>query len=66
VSFLNVGSVGKPKDGDWRACYAVFDTATLDVQFVRVAYDIATVTDAIRKSELPAEFAVDLEQAGGH
>jgi putative phosphoesterase len=66
VLFLNVGSVGKPKDGDWRACYAVFDTATLDVQFVRVAYDIATVTDAIRKSELPAEFAVDLEQAGGH
>ena len=66
VLFLNVGSVGRPKDGDWRACYAVFDTATLDVQFVRVAYDIATVTDAIRKSELPAEFAVDLEQAGGH
>jgi putative phosphoesterase len=66
VLFLNVGSVGKPKDGDWRACYAVFDTATLDVQFVRVAYDIATVTDAIRKSELPAEFAVDLEQGGGH
>lgn len=66
VLFLNVGSVGKPKDGDWRACYAVFDTATLDVQFVRVAYDIATVTDAIRESDLPDEFAVDLEQAGGH
>jgi putative phosphoesterase len=27
VLFLNVGSVGKPKDGDWRACYAVLDTS---------------------------------------
>jgi putative phosphoesterase len=64
VLFLNVGSVGKPKDGDWRACYAILDTATLDVEFVRVTYDIGAVTDAIRKSELPAEFAADLEQAG--
>jgi putative phosphoesterase len=66
VLFLNVGSVGKPKDGDWRACYAILDSETLDVQFIRVTYDIAAVTDAIRTSELPAEFAADLEQAGGH
>lgn len=25
VLFVNVGSVGKPKDGDWRACYAILD-----------------------------------------
>jgi putative phosphoesterase len=64
VLFLNVGSVGKPKDGDWRACYASLDTAGLDVEFVRISYDIGAVTDAIRKSELPTEFAADLEQAG--
>ena len=65
VLFLNVGSVGKPKDGDWRACYAILDpTAAQPVYFVRVEYDIHTVTDAIRHSELPPEFADDLEHGG--
>jgi putative phosphoesterase len=66
VLFVNVGSVGKPKDCDWRACYAILDTATTEVHFVRVEYDIQLVTQAIRQSELPAEFATDLELAGGH
>lgn len=65
VWFVNVGSVGKPKDGDWRACYAMLDvTADPPASFVRVQYDIATVTGAIRASELPHEFATDLERAG--
>jgi putative phosphoesterase len=64
VLFLNVGSVGKPKDGDWRACYAVLDTSSLAVQFVRLEYDLTKVTAAIRESELPHEFATDLEVAG--
>lgn len=64
VLFLNVGSVGKPKDGDRRACYAVLDPARLDAQFVRVEYDVAQVTAAIRRSDLPHEFATDLEVAG--
>jgi len=66
VLFVNVGSVGKPKDGDWRACYAILDTATAEVHFVRVEYDIHLVTQAIRESELPDEFATDLEKAGRH
>jgi predicted phosphodiesterase len=65
VWFINVGSVGKPKDGDWRACYAVLDPgADPPVSFLRVPYDIQTVTDAIRSSDLPHEFAADLEQGG--
>lgn len=65
VWFVNVGSVGKPKDGDWRACYAILDvTADPPASFVRVPYDIETVTRAIRSSELPHEFAADLERAG--
>lgn len=64
VLFLNAGSVGKPKDGDTRACYAILDTRTRSVEFVRVEYDIARVTRAIRASELPGEFATDLETAG--
>jgi putative phosphoesterase len=64
VLFVNVGSVGKPKDGDPRACYAILDTATPDARFVRVDYDIAAAADAVRASELPPEFATDLETAG--
>jgi len=63
VLFVNVGSVGKPKDGDRRACYAIVDTLAPYVEFVRVEYDLPRVTSAIRASELPADFATDLETA---
>jgi putative phosphoesterase len=65
VWFVNVGSVGKPKDGNWHACYAVLDPgANPPASFVRVPYDIAAATRAIRTSDLPKEFAADLETAG--
>ena len=65
VWFVNVGSVGKPKDGNWHACYAILDvTAPQPAWFVRVPYDLKTVTDAIRRSELADEFALDLERGG--
>jgi putative phosphoesterase len=65
VLFVNVGSVGKPKDGDWRACYAILEPAAAQqAQFVRLEYDIQRVTAAIRQSELPHEFADDLERSG--
>lgn len=65
VLFVNVGSVGKPKDGDWRACYAIVEPRQEQpVTFMRVTYDIRIVTEAIRRSELPHEFAEDLERGG--
>ena len=65
VLFVNAGSVGKPKDGDWRACYAIVDlTALPAVEFVRLEYDVASVAAAIRASELPNEFATDIERGG--
>jgi len=65
VWFVNAGSVGKPKDGDWRACYAILDVAAdPPASFVRVPYDVERVADAIRASDLPSEFAADLERGG--
>jgi putative phosphoesterase len=65
VLFVNAGSVGKPKDGDWRACYALLEpTAAQPVTFVRLEYDVSTVAAAIRASELPDHFALDIEQGG--
>lgn len=64
--FVNAGSVGKPKDGDWRACYAVLEPGAREpVRFVRVPYDVTTVTAAIRQSSLPDALAEALE-SGGH
>ena len=62
VLFVNVGSVGKPKDLDWRACYVVLDAG--EVSFHRVSYDVATAAAAIRATQLPPEFAVDIETGG--
>lgn len=68
VHFLNVGSVGKPKDGDWRAAYALVDfgpEGTPVSEIVRVEYDIDRATDGIRENGLPEEFAI-LLRTGGH
>ena len=65
VLFVNAGSVGKPKDGDWRACYAMLEPAAAEpVSFIRVPYDVQTAADAIRGSDLPDEFASDIETGG--
>lgn len=65
VWFVNTGSVGKPKDGDPRAGYALIDPAAdPPVEFVRLTYDVAAAAGAIRASGLPQEFAVDIETGG--
>ncbi len=62
VLFVNAGSVGKPKDLDWRACYVILEGSA--VTFRRVSYDVAKATAAIRGTDLPHEFAMDIETGG--
>lgn len=65
VRFVNVGSVGKPHDGDPRACYAVLDLAPDPrIEFRRVAYDVGGAAVAIRQAGLPERFAEILEKGG--
>jgi predicted phosphodiesterase len=66
IHFINAGSVGRPKDGDWRACYVLLtiDQVGASVEFVRVSYDVDQAANAIRESELPKEFA-DVLKSGG-
>jgi putative phosphoesterase len=63
--FINAGSVGKPKDGDPRACVAVIEMTSHSVKtdFLRVEYDIEKAAAAIVESGLPAYFAERLRQA---
>lgn len=44
-TLCNVGSVGQPRDGDWRACYVLFDGET--IRYRRVEYDIDTTVRKI-------------------
>lgn len=66
IHFVNTGSVGRPKDGDWRAGYVTVDMSGEDVtvEFVRVEYDLERAVSAIRESELPDDFAAYLETGG--
>jgi predicted phosphodiesterase len=66
VHFVNTGSVGRPKDGDPRAGYVLLDVSQsgVDVEFVRVEYDVEAATRAIVASELPDDFA-DYLRTGG-
>src|SRR5574338_976632 len=66
IHFINTGSVGRPKDGDWRAGYVVLDVTPADVavEFRRVEYDLDRTVAGIRASELPDAFA-DYLKVGG-
>ena len=55
--FINVGSVGQPRDGDPRAAYAIFDMAANAVELRRVEYDIAGAQAKIREAGLPERAA---------
>ena len=57
--FINTGSVGRPDDGDPRACYALLnlESNTYDVHHYRVEYPVAQIVDAIKALLLPEHFA---------
>jgi putative phosphoesterase len=63
--FINAGSVGKPKDGDPRACVALLEVAakTVNVEFLRVPYDVEKAATAIVTSGLPEYFVEKLKEA---
>ncbi len=68
---INIGSVGKPKDGDVRACYVMLDInpettlkkPELTVEFRRVDYDFESIAQAVEASPLPNAYADMLRKA---
>lgn len=55
--FINPGSVGQPRDRDWRAAYCILDTDHQVVEQRRVEYDLETAQDKIRRAGLPDRLA---------
>lgn len=69
---VNIGSVGKPKDGDPRGCYVmltihdssnIMDKDSIHVEFIRFAYDVEKAAKAVEDSPLPDEYAEMLRKA---
>jgi predicted phosphodiesterase len=60
--FINIGSVGQPRDGDWRACYAIFDLDHRMVVYRRVEYDISKTQEKIIAAGLPQMLAERIQE----
>jgi predicted phosphodiesterase len=50
---LNPGSIGQPRDGDWRAAFAILDSGRHTVEYFRIAYNLARTQAKMRKAGLP-------------
>jgi len=69
---INIGSVGKPKDGDPRGCYVILtldsslsrrNHQSVQVEFVRFEYDVEKAARAVEDSILPNAYAEALRVA---
>ena len=67
---INIGSVGKPKDGNPMSCYVLLiidpdglRPSDMQVEFRRVEYDVESSAKAIESSLLPNEFADSIRKA---
>ena len=49
---LNPGSVGQPRDGDWRAAFALYDDQARTVTYYRVPYDVRLSGGTLTFAEL--------------
>jgi predicted phosphodiesterase len=57
---INPGSVGQPRDGDWRAAYALFDSDAQVIHFHRAPYNLKSAQDRIFAAKLPPRLATRL------
>jgi len=60
--FVNVGSVGQPRDGNPRASYCIYTPKDKTVRFRRLDYDVAAAQARIRAAGLPERLASRLAE----
>jgi putative phosphoesterase len=57
---INVGSVGQPRDRDWRTCLCIYDTKKGLISFRRLEYDVKKAANKILEAGLPSPLAYRL------
>jgi len=50
---INVGSIGQPRDGDWRLSFGIFDTDTWTYENIRSEYEVDKASLKILQNGLP-------------
>lgn len=58
--FVNVGSVGQPRDGNPRASYVIYDMSQRVIRFRRLDYDVEAAMERNRLAGLPEKCAARL------
>jgi len=51
--FVNVGSVGEPRDGDPNAAYVIYDLSERSIELRRIAYDVEKAEAKVHAAGLP-------------
>jgi diadenosine tetraphosphatase ApaH/serine/threonine PP2A family protein phosphatase len=59
---INPGAVGQPRDYDWRAAFAIYDSLAGEVVFHRVPYDLRRAQGRILMARLPERLAARLRE----
>ena len=59
---INPGSIGQPRDGDWRAAFAIYDTDAAEITFHRIPYDVLAAQGRILMAGLPERLAARLRE----
>ncbi len=57
---INPGSIGQPRDSDWRAAFGLYDTDSRRMAYYRVPYDLKSAQDRIFAANLPSRLATRL------
>jgi len=59
---INPGSVGQPRDFDWRAAFATYDSEAAEITYHRVPYDLTASQGRILMAGLPERLAARLRE----
>ena len=58
--FVNIGSVGQPRDGNPKAAYGIYDNTAATIELRRIDYPIEIAQKKIRDAGLPEKLAARL------
>lgn len=50
---FNIGSVGQPRDYNYKSCFAIYDTDRKTVKYIRLPYNVRKTAKKIKKNRLP-------------
>jgi len=63
ITLANPGSVGQPRDGDTRACYAILDTGLKTITFRRIPYPYKKTIKKMIEQGIPDQLRARIDKA---